>query len=216
MDLNYTMNMYSERWATKDTALKQEVNIAAEYTGLYGFIAKSGYQAVFPDQNQGRQVFYQGSRQMDNFSRRYYERELGAGIGPSPSMKEHFGYTEPFRRFVQRESFTPQANEIPNTMPSWMPGDDYMTNFRVGDPYVKVDQGFARLPGAGYEAIHQELTTRVLCPAGNKKPSRGCAREPAHSLFRSLWSAVRRPLFRSLLFGSKCSALCGPQSLLEV
>jgi hypothetical protein len=72
-------------------------------------------------------------------------------------MKEHFGYTEPFRRFVQREGFEPQANEIRNTMPSWMPGGDHLTNFRVGDPYIKVDQGFARLPGAGYEAIHQEL-----------------------------------------------------------
>jgi hypothetical protein len=98
-------------------ALKKEVNIFAEYTGLYGFIAKSGYQAVFPDQNQGQQVSFQGSRQMDSFSRRYYERELGAGIGPNPSFTEHFGYTEPFRRFVQREAFTPQANEIPNTMP---------------------------------------------------------------------------------------------------
>jgi hypothetical protein len=58
---------------------------------------------------------------------------------------------------AQREDFTPQANEIPNTMPSWMPGDDYLTNFRVGDPYTKIDQGFARLPGAGYEAIHPEL-----------------------------------------------------------
>ena len=93
---------------------RQELKIGAEYTGLYGFIAQSGYNAVFPDINQGKQVYYQGSRQIDNFSRRYYERELGAGIGPSPSMKEHFGYTEPFRRFVQRESFTPQANEIRN------------------------------------------------------------------------------------------------------
>lgn len=42
-------------------------------------------------------------------------------------------------------------------MPSWMPGDDYYTNFRVGDPYVKVDQGFARLPGEGYAALHPEL-----------------------------------------------------------
>jgi len=98
----------------------------------------------------------------DNFSRRYYERERGAGIGPAPSLREHFGYTEPFRRFVQREDFSPQANEIPNTMPSWLPGDDYLTNFRVGDPFVKIDQGFARLPGAGYEAIHPELKTRCL------------------------------------------------------
>ena len=68
-----------------------------------------------------------------------------------------FGYTEPLRRLVQREDFTHQANEIANTMPSWMPGDDYYTNFRVGDPYVKVDQGFARLPGSGYAALHPEL-----------------------------------------------------------
>jgi hypothetical protein len=79
------------------------------------------------------------------------------GIRPNISGTEHFGYTEPFRRFVQRESFEPQANAIPNDAPSWLPGDDYYTNFHLGDPYVKVDQGFARLPGAGYEAIHPEL-----------------------------------------------------------
>lgn len=65
--------------------------------------------------------------------------------------------SEPLRRFIQRESFEPQANEIPNTMPSWLPGDDYMTNFKVGDPYVRIDDGYARLPGAGYEALHPEL-----------------------------------------------------------
>ena len=97
------------------------------------------------------------SRQMTNVSRRYYERELGAGMGPAASLKELYGYSEPLRRFIQRESFEPQANEIPNTMPSWLPGDDYMTNFKVGDPYVRVDDGYARLPGAGYEALHPEL-----------------------------------------------------------
>jgi hypothetical protein len=42
-------------------------------------------------------------------------------------------------------------------MPSWLPGDDYMTNFKVGDPYAGIDDGYARLPGAGYEALHPEL-----------------------------------------------------------
>ena len=32
-----------------------------------------------------------------------------------------------------------------------------MTNFKVGDPYVQIDDGYARLPGAGYEALHPEL-----------------------------------------------------------
>ena len=94
---------------------------------------------------------------MTNVSRRYYEREMGAGMGPAASLKEFYGYSEPLRRFIQRESFEPQANEIPNTMPSWLPGDDYMTNFKVGDPYVRVDDGYARLPGAGYEALHPKL-----------------------------------------------------------
>jgi len=94
---------------------------------------------------------------MDNFSRRYYEKELGAGVGPSLSGTEHFGYTQPFRRFVQNELFTPQANEIRNDAPSWLPGDDYYTNFHNGDPFLKVPEGYARLPGAGYETLYPEL-----------------------------------------------------------
>jgi len=94
---------------------------------------------------------------MTSTSRRYFEKELGAGMGPAPGFSDMFGYSEPLRRFIQREGFEPQANEIPNTMPSWMPGDDYYTNFQKGDPFIKVDQGFARLPGKGYEALHPEL-----------------------------------------------------------
>ena len=145
---------------------------------------KSFLHAIFPDHEKGKEVFYQGSRQMTSTSRRYYEKELGAGIGPGPGLDEMFGYTEPLRRLVQREDFTPQANEIANTMPSWMPGDDYYTNFRVGDPYVKVDQGFARLPGEGYAALHPELegVTRSLRPAAHNILPRGCAMAPAQAV----------------------------------
>ena len=41
-------------------------------------------------------------------------------------------------------------------MPSWIPGEDHLINFKKGDPYTKVDEGYARLPGAGYEALHPE------------------------------------------------------------
>jgi len=47
------------------------------------------------------------------------------------------GYTEPFRRFVQNETFSPQANEIPNHAASWLPGDDYYTNFHESNPFIK-------------------------------------------------------------------------------
>jgi hypothetical protein len=143
---------------TLGRAAGQEANIFAECTGLYGFIAKSVGQALFPDTNsKGRNVYFQRSRQISNVSRRYYEHELGAVAGPSMSGTDPFGYTEPLRRFIQRESFEPQANELPNRAPSWLPGNDYYTDFHKGDPYIKVDQEFARLPGAGYEAVHPEI-----------------------------------------------------------
>jgi hypothetical protein len=44
-----------------------------------------------------------------------------------------------------------------NTAASWLPGDDYYTNFHNGDPFIKIDDGYARLPGAGYAALHPEL-----------------------------------------------------------
>lgn len=50
-----------------------------------------------------------------------------------------------------------EAPKLRGTSPSWLPGDDYYVNFHEGDPYIKVDEGYARLPGAGYEAIHPEL-----------------------------------------------------------
>src|SRR5260370_36417888 len=50
-----------------------------------------------------------------------------------------------------------QADEIRNTAASWLPGDDYYTNFHEGDPFLNVPEGYARLPGAGYAALHPEL-----------------------------------------------------------
>ena len=95
---------------------------------------------------------------MDSLTRQYYERNLGAGMFVSPETENGLvGYSEPLRRFIQHEGFTPQVNEIANTMPSWIPGEDHLINFQKGDPYVKVDEGYARLPGAGYEALHPEL-----------------------------------------------------------
>ena len=43
-------------------ALKQEVGIAREYTGIFGFGAGSFWDALFPDTNEmGKEVYYQVS-----------------------------------------------------------------------------------------------------------------------------------------------------------
>ena len=76
----------------------------------------------YPDQNKGKDVYLQGSRQMDSLSRQYYERNLGAGMFVSPETENGLtGYSEPLRRFNQHEGFTPQINEIANAMPSRSP-----------------------------------------------------------------------------------------------
>jgi len=139
-----------------DTA-QRSIKAATEFVGLPGFIGRSLWNKTFPGYgSMGENVKFQGSRQMTNYSRKYYELELGAVSGVSPDF-ELFGYSEPFRRFVQNEGKLLQANSIKNKMPSWLPGEDYFINFRTGDPYVKISTGFARLPGEGYAALHPEL-----------------------------------------------------------
>jgi hypothetical protein len=139
-------------------AAKQEARTFAEFIGLPGFIMKSSFNALYPDQRQDKDFYLQGSRQMDSATRQYYERNLGAGMFVSPTTENGLaGYSEPFRRFVQHEGFAPQVNEIANDIPSWIPGDDHPIDFKKGDPYTKVDEGYARLPGAGYAALHPEV-----------------------------------------------------------
>ena len=83
---------------------------------------KSAFNAVYPDQSKGKDVYLQGSRQMDSLTRQYYERNLGAGMFVSPDTENGLtGYSEPLRRFIQHEGFTPQVNEIANTMPHGSP-----------------------------------------------------------------------------------------------
>jgi hypothetical protein len=72
---------------------------------------KSLKNAIFPDHNKGKDVYFQGSRQMTSVARQYYEKEMGAGLGPNPSGSlSQFGYTEPIRRFIQREAWASQRD----------------------------------------------------------------------------------------------------------
>ena len=77
---------------------KQEIRTIGEFIGLPGFIMKSSFNALYPDQRKGKDVYLQGSRQMDSVTRQYYERSLGAGMFVSPMTENGLvGYSEPFR-----------------------------------------------------------------------------------------------------------------------
>ncbi len=139
-------------------AFKREAFTMTDFIGLPGFIMRSAFGAAYPTQGRKQDVYLQGSRQMTSTSKAYYEKSLGAGMFMSPDIEHGFmGYTEPLRRFVQPEGYTPQVNELENDMPFWMPGEDYLINFKKGDPHIKIDEGYVRLPGAGYAALNPEL-----------------------------------------------------------
>jgi hypothetical protein len=52
----------------------------------------SGYNALYPNQRQGKDVYLQGSRQMDSVTRQYYERSPDAAICfPPPGRPDYPG-----------------------------------------------------------------------------------------------------------------------------
>lgn len=137
--------------------VKRETLQFSEFIGLPGFITRTLASKVYPEHNPGKEIYLQGSKSMESTARRYYEKELGAMFGPDLEFTRTLGYSESIRRFIQPEPKRIEVNQISNTMPSWLPGENYFTNFKVGDPYTKIAEGYARLPGAGYEALHPEV-----------------------------------------------------------
>jgi hypothetical protein len=136
--------------------MRNAAHTFSEMIGLPGFVARSAWAKLGPPSQAGQTVYLEGSRAMTNLSRQYYDLEMGAMMGPH-HMEGLYGYSEGLRRFIQHDKPL-TANELPNQMPSWLPdGNQYFHNFHRGDPYVGIPMGYARLPGAGYEALHPEL-----------------------------------------------------------
>lgn len=137
-------------------SLSYNIGMAAysqtEQMGIIGYAANTLFRDVTgrSDFSTGGSVL-QSARRATGYERGYWEKELG---DPGAGVDE--GLTEFFRRFLpHRRKSADEYNPIPNEMPSWMPGSDYFINFRTGDPYTKIPYGEARLPGPGYEALHQ-------------------------------------------------------------
>jgi hypothetical protein len=83
-----------------------------------------------------------------SFRDRFWDSNIGGGLTT----------TEALRRLIPPERFQLQkVNPVRNQMPSWMPGADYYTDFKHGDPYQAVQRGEQRLPGKAFEAKYKQL-----------------------------------------------------------
>lgn len=120
----------------------EQYNWLSDVAGLRGFMFR---QLVTGDANvRGRVI--EDSGYAYSMNKEFWDANLG-GLGGNLS--------EITRRFIpKRNKHTEYVNPIRNTMPSWMPGSSYFTDFKHGDPYSKIDNGEERLPGQGYERLY--------------------------------------------------------------
>lgn len=122
--------------------LGEQYNWAGDIAGLKGF----GLQQFVTGHANEHAMVIEDSGYAYSFNNDFWEENLG-GLGGNLS--------EITRRFVpQRNKNTEYINPVRNTMPSWMPGSSYFTDFKHGDPYSKIDNGEERLPGEGYERLN--------------------------------------------------------------
>jgi hypothetical protein len=125
-----------------------------DWTGMPGFMVGAIKENV-----TGRRGWFEqdtvlaASGMMTSSERAYYEKNLG-GLA---------GMTEFFRRFVPRKRRAGIYNPVQNVAPEWLPGHRSVfpgdragyLDFHSGDPYTALEKGEARLPGRGYEALHE-------------------------------------------------------------
>lgn len=113
----------------------------SEVSGMYGFFATS---VTGKPGNMQTQIETSGYSR--SFNREFWDAEMGGLSGD---------LSEIFRRLVQdKRNDVNYYNPIRNIMPDWLPGAGSFTDFQHGDPYTKVAQGEERLPGQGYERLH--------------------------------------------------------------
>lgn len=122
--------------------LGEEYNWLSTVAGLKGF----GLQTFVTGEPNEHARVIESSGYAYSFNNDFWNENLG-GLGG--------GLSEITRRFIpQRNNSVTYVNPIRNTMPSWMPGSNYFTDFKHGDPYSKIMNGEERLPGEGYERLH--------------------------------------------------------------
>jgi endonuclease YncB( thermonuclease family) len=111
-----------------------------EMGGMYGFMTATVAGEVEPGNVMA------SSNEMTSMSRNFWDMNIGNLGGDA---------NEIFRRFLPRDADIGKGyNPVPNQMPSWMPGEEYFTNFQTGDPYTKIRKGEMRLPGESYEVLY--------------------------------------------------------------
>lgn len=114
---------------------------ATEIGGIWGFST-----TTLLGEGKPKRPVLESSSKMTGLNRMFWDMDLGGAGGE---------VSEIYRRFIPKHRRMQEYNPFRNTMPTWMPGPEYFTDFRHGDPYSKIEKGELRLPGSGYESLNR-------------------------------------------------------------
>jgi hypothetical protein len=134
-----------------------------EMLGIYGFsmaTVREKFGFGQGDFEPSRSVLQAASKAYGT-GRAFWDLNLG-GLGDVPLTAQgplgNLEVSEIVRRFIPKErTGIDYLNPIQNTMGQqypFLPGSEYFTNFKTGDPFTKVQEGELRLPGIGYERLN--------------------------------------------------------------
>ena len=120
-----------------------------EMVGLVGFGQASLQKAI-----TGREETFENERMAET---------MGGETGAQYWLWKHLnvgglaGSSELTRRFLPtHRSYLEKYNPLENTQASWLP-DDYIVDFKHGNPFSKIAEAEIRLPGTGYAAMNPDV-----------------------------------------------------------
>ena len=135
---NYYKSNYDPRMIDKSLTndyIKDATYSIKQLSGIYGFLNDFAFG------EQSYSFRYENAGQMASFSRNFWDAQAG-GVGGE--------FMEIARRFFASEDKSKiNINPLRNTMPEWLP-----ERFRTGDAFASLPKGEMRMPGKGYETIH--------------------------------------------------------------
>jgi len=134
----------------------QTRRLAEQYwdiSGIYGYGIRTIAESLGVRQSAISNPIVATPDRAYGLERRYWERNLGGTV--LPGVPVGGDVSEFIRRVIpHRDRTASYYDPVPNTMPDWLPGSDYMINFREGDPYALIQSGELRLPGEAYKKLH--------------------------------------------------------------
>lgn len=135
---HYSSN-YDPRMVDKNLAndyLKDVTYSMGQLSGIYGFLNDLAFG------EQSYSFRYENAGQMTSFSRHFWDAQVGGVGGELMEIARRF--------FASEDKSRINYNPLRNSMPEWLP-----ERFLTGDPYAELPKGEMRMPGKGYESIHE-------------------------------------------------------------